>query len=318
MLILMVAVNDPAGSAIALARAVNSLTSHTCRLVTMELRYNFMFAKDIHIPWLDDRGFQELGLLLRKADVLHFHMTADENVKLGPYPLREFARGRLVVHHHHGHPDFRGQPDKYRRKYAQKGRNHLLVSTPDLLELLPGSVWLPNTVPLDDEAYTPLPGKPATPVKVAHSPTRKDLKNTDDFLAAMAGLGGAALAEVIENTPHLECLARKRASHLLFDHLQGYYGVSSLEGLAMGLPVVAGIDDLNRRHILDFTGARRLPWVVSSRENLAADLMGLVRNAHRREEIGKASRRFMERYWTQERVVSRLLAFYESPGAAPA
>ena len=53
MNILMIAINDPAGAAIAFTKAINCYTEHTCRLVTKEIRFNFMFEKDLHLPWLD-------------------------------------------------------------------------------------------------------------------------------------------------------------------------------------------------------------------------------------------------------------------------
>ena len=143
------------------------------------------------------------------------------------------------------------------------------MSTPDLLRLLPGARWQPNIVPLNAPLYRPMPGKRSEPVRVAHSPTRKDLKNTDLFPEVMERLRqenvGIGL-ELIENTAHLECLRIKRRCHVLFDHLQGYFGVSSLEALSQGLCVVAGLDPWNQRIIGEFTGADELPWVISSRE----------------------------------------------------
>lgn len=117
-------------------------------------------------------------------------MTADEDIELGPFRPRDYMQGKTIVHHHHGHPDFRGN---------------------------------------------------------------KDLKNTTEFIHAVDKLKreSKTLIELrlIENTSHKECLRLKRESHILFDHLQGYYGVSSLEGLSQGLCVVAGLDEWNKKHI---------------------------------------------------------------------
>ena len=233
----MLAVNDPAGTAIAFANALNRQTDHTCRVITLESRYTHSWEKDLHIPDLDAIGLEEVGDLLRTADVFHFHMTADEHLDFGPFTPADYMRGKLVVHHHHGHPDFRGNPLKYQEKYARLGRNKLLVSTPDLLRLLPQAVWQPNLVPHNDPLLLPMGGKPDAPVRIAHSPTRKDLKNTDDLLRVLRKLEEHKVAlelDLIDDVPHRECLRRKRRCHILFDHLQGYYGVSSLEGLSQG------------------------------------------------------------------------------------
>ncbi len=253
MRILMIAINDPAGTAIEFTKAINRYTRHTCRLITKEIRYNFMFEKDIHLPWVDADGWDKVEELLKTSDVFHFHMTADEDIELGPFRPRDYMQGKTIVHHHHGHPDFRGNPEKYRRKYKERKRTNLLVSTPDLLKLLPGAKWQPNLVPVDDSLYTPLENKADEPVIICHSPTRKDLKNTTEFIHAVNKLKKESKIPIelrlIENTSHKECLRLKRESHILFDHLQGYYGVSSLEGLSQGLCVVAGLDEWNKKHI---------------------------------------------------------------------
>jgi len=325
--ILMIAVNGPAGTAVGLADALNRLTGHRCRVATLETRYNHGWRKDLHVPDLDEAGLAELEAALRTADLFHFHMTADEHLHLGPFLPADFLRGKLVVHHHHGHPDFRANPGKYRARYAERGRRNLLVSTPDLLRLLPGARWQPNPVPEKDPAYRPVEPRPAGRPLVAHAPTRKELKNTDDLLAVMAGLRAAGLdlgLELIDDAPHAECLRRKARCHMVFDHMQGYYGMSSLESLAQGVPVVAGLDDWCAGHMREFADCGRLPWIVArDRAALAAALARLARDPEAREAAGLASRRFMEQSWSEEHVVARLEEFYaglrpDAPGAGRA
>lgn len=314
MNIVMIAVNDPAGTAIRFADALNRLSGHFCRVVTCETRYNHGWRKDLHVPDLDERGLAELEQALATADVFHFHMTADEHLRLGPFAAADFLPGKAVVHHHHGHPDFRSNPSKYRDKYATLGRSNLLVSTPDLLRLLPGARWQPNLVPEHAPEYAPLPDKPGEPVRVAHAPTRRDLKNTDDLLAVMRELhaAGAPLAlDLIDDAPHQECLRRKRQAHIAFDHMQGYYGMSSLESLAQGAAVVAGLDDWCAAHIREFTQTAELPWVVArDRAGLRQALNRLATDPDALAETGTVSRRFMEAHWSEARALARLNAFY--------
>ena len=84
MRIAMITVNDPAGVGILMAKAINRLTGHDCRLITTEYRYNFAFEKDLHVPSLDSRGLEELADVLETSDIFHFHLLADENLQLGP------------------------------------------------------------------------------------------------------------------------------------------------------------------------------------------------------------------------------------------
>ena len=313
MNILMIAINDPAGTAIGFTNAINRYTPHTCRLVTLELRYNFMFQKDLHVPWLDDAGLEEVEYLLKTSDVFHFHMTADENLQLGPFLPRDYMAGKMIVHHHHGHPDFRGDPLKYQRKYKELRRDKLLVSTPDLVQLLPEATYQPNLTAINDPWLLPCGGKPESPVTIAHSPTRRDLKNSDlldEVVDSLVTDGIGVRLELIENTNHVESLRKKRRCHLCFDHLQGYYGVSSLEALSQGLCTISGLDDWNAMHVREFAGVDRLPWYVSSVETLADDLRMLVADADVREEYGTYAREFMKKYWNEQKVVGKLVDWY--------
>jgi hypothetical protein len=157
------------------------------------------------------------------------------------------------------------------------------------------------------------------PLKVAHSPTRKDLKNTDELMAVVerAREGGVALAlDLIDNVPHVECLARKRRAHVLFDHMQGYYGVSSLEGLSQGLAVIAGLDAWNRAHVAEFAGvedsSEALPWLLAhTADELESALRLLAADRDLCRAKGKKGRDFMERCWSEEKVAGALCDFWE-------
>lgn len=321
MNILMIAVNDPAGTGIGFCRAVNRLGRHHCRIVTLETRYTHSWDKDLHVPDLDDAGLAELERLLKESDVFHFHMTADENLRLGPFLPADYLAGKAVVHHEHGHHEFRADPERFRAKYRRLGRTHLLVSTPDLLRMMPEARWQPNLVHETEADLRPLAPSErdwSGPLSLAHSPTRKDLKNTDELLAVTARLredGCDIRLDMIDNVPHAECLARKRRAHALFDHMQGYYGVSSLEGLSQGLAVIAGLDEWNRAHVAEFAGVaeERLPWVLAhDTDELARALRGLAADPDLRRSKGEASRRFIDDCWSEAKVAGRLCDFWDA------
>lgn len=291
----MIAINDPAGTAILFTNAINRYTEHSCRLITKETRYNHQFEKDLHLPWLDDKDWNTVEQLLQKSDILHFHMTADENLNLGPFKITDYIHGRHIVHHHHGHPDFRSNPHKYREKYKALNRQNLIVSTPDLLKLLPDAKWVPNLVPLHENYYRPKDVPENGTVNIGQSPTRLDLKNTSNLSDAVKQLALQKFVpklelDIITDTSHKECLKRKRNCHIIFDHMQGYYGVSSLESLSQGKPVIAGLDDWNIHCIKEFTNTDRNPWVIARNGNeLYEKLKHLVNDRDRRSETGSGS-----------------------------
>ncbi len=318
MNILMIAINDPAGTAISFAKAINQYSGHTCRLVTKEIRYNFMFEKDLHLPWLGEDGWDEVQELLHKSDVFHFHMTADEDTELGRFRPRDYMKGKIIVHHHHGHPDFRANPEKYRHKYFEHGRKNILVSTPDLMKLLPEASWQPNLVPVNDRLYLPNPQNGGSPIVIGQSVTRKEIKNTEDLVSVVTKIKQNDCRQhikldIIENTKHQECLVRKNKCHLIFDHMQGYFGVSSLESLSQGKPVIAGLDKWNIQCIKEFTGVQKLPWVLArNQEELEIQLEKLVNDSEMRSKICKHSRRFMESNWNEKRVLKILFDVYKN------
>jgi len=299
---------------IAFTNAINRYSEHTCRLITTTTRYNFGTEKDLHVPVLDEEGFGEISELLQKADVLHFHLLADENTELGPIRAKEFIAGKAIVHHHHGHPDFRSHPDKYREKYHRL-RRKTLVSTPDLLKLLPEAVWQPNLAPINAPNYLPRSIETNNRVRVCQAPTRKDLKNTAEFEVVMASLErkyGNVEGIVITGTRHEECLRIKQTCDIHFDHMQGYYGVSSLESLSQGKPVITGLDEWNIKYIKEFSGCENVPWVIArNRDELEDRFEELIGSGALRNTIGKKSRRFMEQNWNEQKVLNILLGVYE-------
>ena len=315
MNILMITQNDPAGMAIAFTNAINRYTEHSCRLITSQDRYGILFEKDIHIPDIHDDDFGEVEQLLKDADIFHFHMLQDENSHLGPLVIRDYIKGKKIIHHHHGHPDFLINAQSFNEKYKKLGRK-VIVSTPDLLKVAENSVWIPNLVPINDVQYQPRYDNtlPTEPIKICQAPTRKYDKHTEVFKQAISKLKVQKphIEEVIiERRPHLECLSIKRKCHIVFDHMRGWFGISSLESLAQGKPVIAGLDEWNIRYIKEFTGADRLPWLVARDiDSLAKLLKRLVTEPEQRQRSGTYARKFMEQYWTEQHTLQLLLSIY--------
>jgi glycosyltransferase involved in cell wall biosynthesis len=95
--------------------------------------------------------------------------------------------------------------------------------------------------------------------------------------------------------------------------MRGWFGISSLESLSQGKPVIAGLDDWNIQCIKEFTRTDELPWVIArNRDELGDRLEELVGNGGLRNRFGMASRRFMERYWTEKHVIKILMKTYKT------
>lgn len=315
MNILMITANDPAGMGTAFTNAINRYTEHTCRLITSQDRYGIDFGKDIHLPDIIDDDYSEVESLLKSADIFHFHMLSDENSHLGPLVIRDYTKGKKIVHHHHGHPDYILNIEAYNDKYRRLGRK-ILVSTPDLLQIADNATWLPNLVPIHDVDYLPRydTSLPDGPVRICQAPTRKFDKHTKVFAQVLTRLQTENMAIepiMIERLQHRECLRLKKTCHIIFDHMRGWFGISSLESLCQGKPVIAGLDDWNIKCIKEFTGTDTLPWQVARDERQLKDVLAkLISDPQKRQQIGRESRAFMEQQWTEQQALTVLFKFY--------
>lgn len=319
MKILMITDNDPAGMGIAFTNAINRYTGHTCRLITTTEKYGFDYEKDIHLQDdIEDDDFSEVEQLLKDADIIHFHVLRDENSHLGPLVIRDYIKGKKIIHHHHGHPDYLINAGQYNEKYKRL-RRKVIVSTPDLLKVADNATWVPNLVPIYDVQFLPRyeSSLPNETIKICHTPTRKYHKNTREFRTVIKRLQDRyhdhIQPVIIELTPYFECLKIKRTCHIVFDHMRGWFGIASLEALSQGKPVIAGLDDWNIKCIAEFTGTDFIPWVIARNEDeLEERLTRLIEDSGLRDRIGREARGFMEEYWTEEKVINKLLEIYNS------
>lgn len=308
---------DPAGTAIQFAQAINRYTPHTCRLITTDRIESFNCDYDLHVVY---DNLQEARHLLQHSDVFHFHKSFEEELELGPYRVADYVRGKRVVYHLHGHPRERGRPEWVRARLGRPGA--VAVSTPDLLERYPGATWIPNLVPPHDVLYQPRRcDRTVTSTihgdvcLVGHSPSRADIKRSEDFAEAIRSLAphhSDLRVEVNQGLSLRENLVRKRAWNISVDTLIGGFGMNSLESLCHGIPVIANIREIERSHLDEFSGGVRHPWVSAHDVPTLCDALdGLLRDRERRHEVGEYSRAYMERVHTPERILERLFTLYE-------
>jgi len=315
--IVMITANDPAGMAITFTNAINRYTEHTCRLITSQDRYGIDFGKDIHLPDIHDDDFGEVEDLLKKADIFHFHMLSDEKAHLGPLVIRDYTKGKKILHHHHGHPDYILNVDQFNDKYKRLKRK-VIVSTPDLLKIADNATWVPNMVPLNDVDYMPRydDSLPQDVIKICQAPTRKFDKHTNEFHEAVDDCRRSGLnveKVIIERISHKKCLQIKKQCHIVFDHMRGWFGISSLESLSQGKPVIAGLDDWNVKCIQEFTGVVDLPWhIAGDADALSTILLKLSNDSSLRKESGQNARVFMEKAWKEQDALKVLQNIYYS------
>ncbi|MFM7232856.1 MAG: hypothetical protein ACKO3S_12860 [bacterium] len=329
--------SEIAGQPSILARALRDLGVEAWSLAT-----NPTFAQyhpDEHPP-LDalpplPRYLGYAGLVARHAarhDVYHFHfgrtLVPPHNPDLPLY----HALGRKVVFHFHG-CDVRDRahmlathrwstctecdpfcrPDRQKRVLAS-ARAHAdatLVSTPDLLESVPGAeqlhvaAWLPD--------YVPRPFR-ETPRLVLHAPTNRLIKGTAYVEAAFERLRPrfpGVEFRTVERLPWRELRDLMAECDVLVDQMfMGWYGMVAVEAMALARPALAYLrPDFEPR-------AEGCPLVRITVDSLEAELAGLLLDTPRRRALGEAGRAWVERTHDARVVAGRLLELYRRIGAS--
>jgi glycosyltransferase involved in cell wall biosynthesis len=150
------------------------------------------------------------------------------------------------------------------------------------------------------EAYSDNDGR-GGPVRVLHTPNHRGAKGTEFLLRAVEELqaeGLAVEAVLLEKVPNDEVRGAMQDADILAEQLVlTGYGLSAVEGMASGLPVMSNLENeatlrLFRRY--SFLG--ECPILSTTPETIKANLKLLVVNPRLRRQLGEAGRRYVEKY----------------------
>lgn len=207
--------------------------------------------------------------------------------------------------------------DAAKRRLIARARQHahrVFALNPDLLHSIEGGEFLPYAIdwPREQPTFAPIERRR---LRIVHAPTNRAIKGTDHVLAAVDALATEFDVELqlIENVPHEEAMQRYRDADLVVDQLRvGWYGAFAVELMAMGKPVVAHIRQADLAHVPAQLAAD-LPIVDATPASIESVLRTLLAAPDRLVEIGRRSRRFVERWHDPQRIAARLLEVYANP-----
>jgi hypothetical protein len=201
---------------------------------------------------------------------------------------------------------------------ARRFADGVFVSTPDLLEFVPGSTLLPQPIDLGRfdargaAGFGPPSGTPGVdrPARIAHAPTNRGIKGSDRIEAAVrsVALSGLAVELVtVENRPHREVLEICATCDLAVDQLLiGAYGQFAVECMAMGKPTLCYI-----RPDLAAEYPAGCPIISASPADFETVLASTLA-AHRSwPAIGRAGREYVERVHDARKVAAQCIAEYQ-------
>jgi len=174
---------------------------------------------------------------LPKYDTIHFHYST--GLPFGIDLLIWKALGKKIIMHYHGRIRKHGVPILH--KLVDKS----FVATPDLLRQAPHATWIPN--PLDISEYPFVGVIPHDgPIKIIHCPSNRAIKGTKYIIQTVDELiadGYNIDLQIVEGKPHDYIIEKMKMSDAVIDQLScPWYGMVSIEAMALGKPVISNID----------------------------------------------------------------------------
>lgn len=152
------------------------------------------------------------------------------------------------------------------------------------------------------------PSKKANEIIIVHAPTQRDFKGTELINQTIENLQQELPIQyrLVEGLSHEEALALYRQADIIIDQiLCGAYGNLSVEGMALGKPVVCYIrPDLVNKY------PAGLPIRSANPDNLQDVLRELVSDHELRLELGRQGREYVSQNHSADSVIKQLLNIY--------
>jgi len=312
--IVHLSVTPVAGAPMRMVSLLRKHTAHEVRLI--DLKRGPLFDHDL----VYDEAREESEGLIEGADILHFHNHVDFDAifSLRLEDLR--GRGVKVVRHFHSDPFMVS-------KITGKPVDEILaadVPTTVIAQFqeryYPRAHVVPNVLLSEHSEY--LPSDVAATNDVFYGPSMeasawsarwntKGMPETRRILGHLRRALGCRI-QVMQGRPLREVMKEKQRSRIIIDDLvTGGYHLSGLEGLSQGKAVLTYLDNRTDLVLRQTLGADQHPFINVRLEDARTVLTRLLQDPGLAEEIGRNSRAWVEKYWSELTVVGHYLKVYE-------
>jgi hypothetical protein len=326
MFVLHFSITPLAGSPIRIVRALNAHTNVEARHIVLDANAYGTRTFETDLIWQHDRD--EIQTLLDRADILHFHHFFD--LRQNPFEINflKWERGhRRILRQFHSNPLFISRYTGFSVEEIVASNVPQLVISQYHERYFPWARLVPNIVPISDPIYLPSTTQ-RDDIQIFYAPTsqesawsadtpdrRWDTKGYPEVSALLLNFTSQypdVVARIVQDLPHIECLKHRRDSSINIDDMvTGSYHLSSLEGLAQGVPTFAYLDDRTQSVLREISGANELPWMNFRFEESEAALRVLTEDTVLRHEIASYSRRWMEKFWDDRLMVIHFVNAYQ-------
>jgi len=293
---------DTGGQSFKLSRAIREYTPHLSRSLRKDNNY-LDFPADIEFGKHDKKFISDY---LSNVDIVHCHNMyryANGWSKINP-------RAKWIIHQHGRFGTRYKFVDHIAADLNRDAKR--FVSTINLLKYVNDDPdrWIPAPFRLSEfddlkEKFY----KPHENIRIAHSPTRRDYKNTDLLIEIVSKFPQIELV-LIEGRTNKECLEIKASCDITFDQTQLCYGNSGLEGMAFSQPTIVGMDQETRSKINEIIGYE--PFVFATPETLKEVIIKLVASKRLRDHWGTIGRKYIEDWHDDRKVAEKMIKIYES------
>jgi hypothetical protein len=185
---------------------------------------------------------------------------------------------------------------------------------PELGHVVPEGQFLPYASVEIEKFDVKLPSPEGRP-RIVHAPSDGSIKGTRMILDALEQLRARYDFDLIlvEKKTHEEALALYRSADIAIDQiLAGWYGGFAVEMMAMGKPVACYIREQDMKFV---PPAMRddLPILQIDPGRLVDDLAAILERRTEWQNVGKMSRRYVERWHNPDHIAKAMIGAYRSP-----
>ena len=249
------------------------------------------------IQW---RAFSKL---LPQTDIFHFYFGLTLVPKKLQFPILRATRRKSLFHFLGA--DIRERP-KEQLMYGLKADARVVGSFAALRFIPYDADVLPPGIELS--SYDPVPPVERERVRIVHAPSNLDKKGTQYVIDACKEL--PVDLDVVHGVRNEEALERIKEADIVVDQvLRDWHGILSIEGMALGKPVVTSLDESAVRETEEHFGLK-VPIVRTTKDDLVDVLRPLVDSFAERKRLGEAGRAYVEEVHDVERMTDRLLELY--------
>lgn len=289
-----------------LSKAINHFTDHESRFIEFDPTFYYdnhdIFEKHGSTQF-DYKGAEEV---LKNADVIVWHEL---------YSYHEMLEKKLEYNQDAKHVFFaHGTNTRMNfeniKKWIRDHKAKVVCSTPDLTQFIGGS-WLPSPLDImsDDYMYVHRNYDPED-LYISHSPTNQEVKGTHTLLEALDSPVSLWKPMLIQKTKHSRSMLIRANCVAHLDQLKiGAYGMSAVEGLAIGQVVLVNINPTFYPEW--FMKTNPFFNVKNNVEDLTKTLLNMQENPEHLEIVGVNGSRWVRNYHNPKHIAKEFIKLIE-------